>query len=58
MKRTLLVMLAVVAAWSQAPAGVEGDWQGTLTVGPNSLRVQFHITQGFDGLCGGLSRER
>jgi len=50
MKRTLLVMLAVVAAWSQAPAGVEGDWQGTLTVGPNSLRVQFHITQGFDGL--------
>jgi hypothetical protein len=50
MKRSLLVILAAAVSWAQAPAGVEGDWQGTLTVGPNSLRVQFHITKGSDGL--------
>jgi non-heme chloroperoxidase len=31
------------AAASTSSNGVEGDWQGTLAAGPNSLRVVFHF---------------
>src|SRR5215471_6072378 len=30
---------------SSSTGGLEGDWQGTLAVGPNSLRVVFHFTK-------------
>jgi hypothetical protein len=50
MTRSLLMILAAALAWAQAPPSVEGDWQGTLTAGPSSLRLVFHITKGSDGL--------
>jgi pimeloyl-ACP methyl ester carboxylesterase len=35
---------------SSSSGGVEGDWQGTLSVGPNSLRVVFHFTKSSDNV--------
>ena len=33
------------SAASKSTDGLAGDWQGTLAVGPNSLRVVFHFTK-------------
>jgi hypothetical protein len=49
MQRSLLLFLAAAVSWAQASTSAEGDWQGALTAGPNSLRVVFHITKGSDG---------
>jgi murein DD-endopeptidase MepM/ murein hydrolase activator NlpD len=47
----LLATLTVATAFAQtATPGLEGDWQGALVAGPNSLRVVFHITKSSDGL--------
>lgn len=50
MKRTLLILLAAAVSWAQTSPGIEGDWQGTLAAGANSLRVLIHISKGSDGL--------
>jgi len=51
MKKGLLVIALVTAiAAAQAPATFEGDWQGSLSAGPNTLRLLFHIAKGSDGL--------
>ena len=47
----LLATLIVATAFAQtATPDIEGDWQGALAVGPNSLRVVFHIAKSSDGL--------
>ena len=38
------------AASSSSTGGLEGDWQGTLSVGPNSLHVVFHFTKSSEGV--------
>jgi pimeloyl-ACP methyl ester carboxylesterase len=35
---------------SSSTGGLEGDWQGTLTAGPTSLRVVFHFTKTFENV--------
>jgi murein DD-endopeptidase MepM/ murein hydrolase activator NlpD len=50
MKRSLLILLAAAVSWAQTSPGIEGDWQGTLGAGPNSLRLLIHISKGFDGI--------
>jgi pimeloyl-ACP methyl ester carboxylesterase len=41
-------------ASSSSTGGLEGDWQGTLAVGPNSLRVVFHFTKGPENVYSAL----
>lgn len=51
MKPFLVTFLIAAFAFAQTTApGLEGDWQGTLVAGPNSLRVVFHITRSSDGI--------
>jgi len=44
---TITMLLFSLLAFSQ---GVIGDWSGTLSVGPQSLRLVFHITQTDNGI--------
>lgn len=43
---SILLFFVSLLAFGQ---GVTGDWSGTLSVGPQSLRLVFHITQTDDG---------
>jgi len=56
--RSLAIILVALTFWGsgfgrhpQAPAakGIEGDWQGTLKVGPAELRLVVHIAKNADG---------
>jgi len=44
------VLLAAIAVAQTAPLGLEGDWTGTVTEGPNSVRVFFRIIKASDGI--------
>jgi hypothetical protein len=41
---TLALLFAFFAPTALLSQDVAGDWQGTLSAGPNSLRVVFHFT--------------
>lgn len=47
---SMLWLLAVTAAWAQDPSVLQGDWSGTLQIGPQRLRLELSITQSSDGL--------
>ena len=46
--RGLFLFAACACAWSQ-PAGIEGNWQGTLAVGAARLRVGLHLSKSAAG---------
>src|SRR5215813_258619 len=55
MKRQFAFILLLIAlmsrfATSQSAAGLEGRWEGTLSVGPNQLRLVIEVTKTSDGL--------
>jgi pimeloyl-ACP methyl ester carboxylesterase len=44
-----MFIYALVAALAQAQSGVAGHWQGTLAVGPTTLRIALHVRSDGDG---------
>jgi len=44
-----MVLVAPALSIAQAPAGLEGDWQGTLKSGQSALRLVLHIARASDG---------
>ena len=50
---SMLWLLAVTAAGAQDPSVLQGDWSGTLQIGPQKLRLELSITQSTDGLLFG-----
>ena len=40
----MTICLVASIAFSQAPSGLEGKWEGTLTNGPNQLRMILNFT--------------
>jgi murein DD-endopeptidase MepM/ murein hydrolase activator NlpD len=46
----LAVCSSAIAAYAQAPAGLEGKWEGALAAGPNQLRLVLNISKAADDL--------